>query len=98
MRRNVARVIAMRKKLVQALQKRGFRVYPSAANFLWTRPPAMPAAEWYRSLRARAVLVRHFSGKTTEDFLRITIGKETEMHSLLRALDGILRTATTAGE
>jgi histidinol-phosphate aminotransferase len=89
MRRTAARVRATRARLAAALAGRGFRVYPSETNFLWVRPPGVAARRLCAALRRRGVLVRHFAGRRTGAFLRITVGSEGEVERLRRALDGL---------
>lgn len=85
-----ARVIASRERLTTALAQRGFEVLPSAANFLFVRHPSHDAAGLAAALRTHAIIVRHFSHPRTAHYLRITIGTEAELDSLLAALDAIL--------
>ena len=68
----------------------GFRVRPSATNFLFVRPPVFPAREWLAKLRERKILVRWFDYPETRDSLRVTIGTDGEMDALLRAARAIL--------
>jgi histidinol-phosphate aminotransferase len=77
MRRNAARIRATRRRLADALGRLGFRVFPSDANFLWVRPP-VAAERLFRALRARGILVRHFPGRRTGDYLRVTVGTDEE--------------------
>lgn len=85
-----AKVIASRERLAAALAQRGFDVLPSAANFLFVRHRAHDAAGLGNALRMRSIIVRHFSHPRTSDYLRITIGTEAELDSLIAALDAIL--------
>ena len=59
---------------------------PSESNFLFVRPAHRPAAELFEALRARNIFVRYFKGPRTGDRLRITIGTDAEMDTLLAAL------------
>jgi histidinol-phosphate aminotransferase len=67
----------------------GFDVCPSAANFLFVKPP-LPAAVYQQKLREHGVLVRYFSAPQTADYVRITIGTDAEMSALLDATRTIL--------
>ena len=88
MRRNVARVVKTRVRFVRALEARGWDVIPSESNFVFVRPPApAKAAKIFESLRARNIFVRYFPGPKTGDRLRITIGTDGQMKTLLAALD-----------
>lgn len=85
------RVIATRERMTTALQARGARVLPSAANFIFASFPGRDAAELLALLRGHKVLVRHFKRPARiADFLRISVGTEAETDALLAALDAIL--------
>jgi histidinol-phosphate aminotransferase len=80
-----------------ALMELGFHVFPSQTNFLFVRPPRWPAVDWHEALRKRKVLVRWFSAIEVRGYLRITIGTDDEMASLLHACSDILRNPARAG-
>ncbi|MCS6770994.1 MAG: histidinol-phosphate transaminase [Kiritimatiellae bacterium] len=86
MRANADRIIATRGRVADALAALGWKVLPSAANFLFARPPGGDAAGIFAKLRARNILVRHFPGPRTGEYLRITIGTDEQMDALLAAL------------
>jgi len=65
-------------------------VLPSQANFLFVRHPAYDAAELAASLRARAVLVRHFTQPRIAQYLRITVGTRAQCSALVEALAEII--------
>ena len=88
MRKNAAKVIRSRTRLSAALEKRGWDVLPSEANFVFARPPSpAKAADIFARLRERNIFVRYFPGPKTGDRLRVTVGTEPEMKTLLKALD-----------
>jgi len=92
MRRNVERIVATREATAQRLREWGFDVTPSAANFLWVRPPPpFEARALFEALRARQVYVRHFPGERTGAHLRITIGTDEQMDRFLTALRSVMR-------
>ena len=84
------RVIDSRTRLDRALTAQGFEVLPSAANFVFARHPAHDAAGLAAALRERKVIVRHFRLPRIDQFLRITVGTDTECDALLAALAEIL--------
>lgn len=81
-----ARVRTERERLARGLSQRGFDVIPSAANFLFARPPDGDGAGLYHALKARGILVRHFAEAALLDRVRITVGTEAENDALLAAL------------
>ncbi len=84
-------VIAARDQLVLDLQDLGFEVLPSGANFIFTRHPAYSGEQLATGLREQAVIVRHFKKPARiADFLRITIGDETQNQALMQALRTLL--------
>lgn len=87
MRANAEKIIATRGRVAASLLARGWQVLPSATNFLFARPPDGNARDMFDRLRARNILVRHFPGPRTGEYLRITIGTDAQMDALLAALD-----------
>ncbi len=84
------KVIASRESIVSSLQSLGFEVLPSAANFVFVRHASRDAAQLAAALRERGIIVRHFKQARIEQFLRITIGDDTQNLALLTALFEIL--------
>ncbi|WPE21801.1 histidinol-phosphate transaminase [Shinella zoogloeoides] len=84
------KVIESRERVTGALRQRGFEVLPSQANFVFARHPDHSGEALAKSLRERAVLVRHFAKPRISDFLRITIGTPEECDRLIAALEDIL--------
>jgi histidinol-phosphate aminotransferase len=89
-RKNFRRIIATRARLTRELERLGFAVLPSQANFILTRPPMFSAQDWLAKLRARKILVRWWNYPEVRGFLRITIGTDAEADALLRAAKAIL--------
>lgn len=81
------RVVRGREALAEALTGLGFRVLPSATNFLFARPGAgHEAAALAAALRQQGILVRHFNRPRISDWLRITVGTPEECAALVAAL------------
>ena len=72
------------------LRELGFSVLPSQANFVFAAHDRVPGKTLFRRLRERGVLVRYFDKPRIDNFLRITIGTDAEMETLLAALKTIL--------
>ena len=89
-------VIAQREALTAGLERRGFEVLPSMANFVFARHPRHEAQTIAAGLRAARVIVRHFKSARIEQFLRISVGTEEQHVRLFAALDSVLA-ASAAG-
>jgi len=85
-----ARVIDCREQLQARLQGLGFEVLPSAANFLFVRHPDHRGSDLQAALRERDIIVRHFDKPRIQEFLRITVGSESDCEALTGALQAIL--------
>lgn len=81
--------------LTRELTALGLSLTPSVANFVLARFPGGPAqadAAW-DYLREHGILVRKVAVYHLPDCLRITIGKENEMHAVVAALTAFLKPA-----
>lgn len=87
---NCQRIMETRTWTAETLQSLGFTVIPSLANFLFAKSDRMDGASLYEALKARGVLVRHFSKAKISDCNRITIGSEEEMKTFITILKEIL--------
>jgi histidinol-phosphate aminotransferase len=83
-------VIASRTRLTTQLDKLGFNVLPSAANFIFATHPAHDAATVSAALRERGIIVRHFTSPRINQFLRITVGTDEACDALVDALTAII--------
>ncbi len=85
----VAKIIATRKRLIIQLEKLGFLVTPSEANFVWCTHTKHSPDFLYNELKKANILVRlmnypgHFG-------IRITVGSDPEIDQLLLELGRIL--------
>ena len=86
MRANVDRIRATRSVLVRGLERLGYDVVPSHANFVLARKAGVDQAPVLAALGARDVLVRHFATPELRDALRITVGTDAEIATLLETL------------
>ena len=94
-RKNFKTVIREREKLSQSLSKLGFKVLPSAANFILVRPHSKSgtAESWHQQLRECGILVRWFADSKVSQYLRITIGTPQQNQVLLRTIKQILKSS-----
>lgn len=79
-------VMATRARMTDGMTDLGFRVLPSAANFVLASHASVPAAKLAADLRADGILVRHFAGGRIENWLRISVGTDEACDSLMRVL------------
>jgi histidinol-phosphate aminotransferase len=94
MRRNVQRIQNTRIRLTRSLQRLGFTVYPSQANFVLARRPTEDLRKLYEELKRRKILVRYFDLPELRDSIRITVGTPRETKILLREIEAILTGST----
>ena len=83
-------VLQTRAQTIQEMEKRGFSVLPSAANFIFATHEEKDAEQLYEQLRKRKVLVRYFHDPRIDQYLRITIGTDEEMEQFFRHLDELI--------
>jgi len=89
LRATVAKIVATRERFAAALARLGWRVVPSAANFVLAAPPRGTAREWLDALEAKGFLVRHFNTPRLDNMLRISIGTDEQMHALRACIDAL---------
>ena len=83
-------VIANREWLRGELQRLGFEVLPSAANFLFASHPGHEAAALAAGLRDQGVVVRYFDKPRIQRFLRISVGDESQCRTVVAGLETLL--------
>ena len=74
------------KKIRIEVEKLGYRVIPSSANYLFVSPSDRDGKRVYEALGQRKILVRYFSDPALAHGLRISIGTREEMEKTLQAL------------
>ncbi len=86
-----AAIIKTREATTKRLVARGFKVIPSKANFIFISHPANAAETIFTKLRERGVLVRYFKLPRIDNWLRVSIGTDAEMDTLLTVFESIIR-------
>lgn len=79
-----------REYTTEKLKELGFEILPSKTNFLFAKSGDIEGQALYEKLKARGVLVRHFSAEKIKDFNRITIGTKEQMQIFLQKVREIL--------
>ncbi|MBP3435763.1 MAG: histidinol-phosphate transaminase [Clostridia bacterium] len=89
-RENCRTIMRTRESTTAALRSLGFELADSYTNFLFAKYPGIDGERLYRQLKERGILVRHFAQPRIADYIRITVGSETEMQVLMGALREIV--------
>jgi histidinol-phosphate aminotransferase len=80
-----SKILATRGRLTKALRALGYTVPDSQSNFVWaTGGP--PARETFQSLKDHKILVRLMSYPEYPDGLRVTVGTDAQIDSLLELM------------
>ena len=75
----------------EQLKSLGFTLTESKTNFLFAKSDRISGEELYKRLKARGILVRHFSKERIKDYNRITVGTRDQMEALVVAIKNILK-------
>lgn len=89
-RKLTSKIIKTREETIVKLRDIGFKVMDSKANFVFVSHKTMKAEEIFKELRKKGILVRYFNEPRINNFLRITIGTDEEMKTLIEELKNIL--------
>ncbi|MCX8070111.1 MAG: histidinol-phosphate transaminase [Thermodesulfovibrionales bacterium] len=84
------KIINTREQVYGKLTELGFKVLTSKANFIFMTHKTIYAEEILNKLRQRGILVRHFNRPRIDNYLRVTIGKDDEMDTLIDVLKEIV--------
>ena len=90
---NCKTIIKNREYTEKALGDLGFYVIPSKANFVFAKCDKIDGGELYKKLKAKGILVRHFTKERIKDYNRITIGTMEQMEALIAAIKEIFKEA-----
>ena len=83
---NVRQIRATRSRLATELEKLGFHVTPSDANFVWCNHPDRNSRTLYEQLKAQKILIRYMEYADWGDGIRITVGSDSQIDALLAVL------------
>lgn len=84
-------IVENRQWTAAELEKLGFSVLPSKANFVFAKSDKISGGELYQKLKERGILVRWFPTERISDYLRITIGAKEQMEKLMFEIARILQ-------
>jgi histidinol-phosphate aminotransferase len=83
---NRAKVIATRQRMTATLERLGFSVIPSQANFVWCTHPTRPVQPLYEELKNNRVLIRYMNYPDWTDGLRISVGTDEQVDACTELL------------
>ncbi len=87
---NCQKIINARAFTTKELQKLGFVTTDSRTNFVFAKHPLLDGEQFYLALKARGILVRHFSAPRIKDYNRITVGTMEQMQTFVKVTKEIL--------
>lgn len=87
---NCKTIVKNREWTVNELDKLGFEVLPSKANFVFAKSNRIDGEKLYLELKKRGILVRHFTKEKICQYNRITIGTIEQMQKLIDTISLIL--------
>lgn len=86
-RETVGKVIATREWTKKELLRLGFTFEDSQSNFIFASHPQYPAKELFEALKRQGIYVRYFAKPRIDNYLRISIGTDGEMKTLIAFLE-----------
>ncbi|MNM76993.1 Histidinol-phosphate aminotransferase [compost metagenome] len=78
-----AKIIKTRENTIKELKKLGFIIPESKANFIFITHPTIKAKDLFEALKKDGIFVRYFSSSRIDNYLRVTIGTDSEMERFL---------------
>lgn len=84
------RIIRTREWTKKELRRLGFFFGDSKSNFIFAAHKTVLAAEIFEALKKENIYVRHFNTPRIGNYLRISIGTDSQMKTLIRTLERIL--------
>ncbi len=86
----VNKVVETREWTKKELSRLGFTFGDSKANFIFASHKECPAGELFAALRKANIIVRYFDKPRIDNYLRITIGTQEQMETLVKFLENYL--------
>ncbi|SFB84603.1 histidinol-phosphate aminotransferase [Butyrivibrio sp. YAB3001] len=83
-------IIATRERVKLQLKELGFVFGDSRTNFIFAKHPEKSGKEIFEKLREKSIIVRRWDAPRISEYLRITIGTDEEMDTLIAELKTIL--------
>lgn len=87
---NAQKIIKTREYTKDELRNLGFEVLDSYANFIFVKHPDHDAEMIFKQLREKGILVRYFHKPRIDQYLRITIGTQSQMETLIKTIKELI--------
>jgi len=88
----ISKVKATREWFTDELKELGFKVLPSSTNFVFASPQDGRAKEIFEAAKKKGIFFRYFNLPKIDDYLRITIGVDDDMKTVISFLKDFLTT------
>lgn len=76
--------------ITEEYKKLGFIVLPSASNFVFVKSDKIDGYDYYKKLKEKGILIRHFTNPRIEGWCRVTISKMEDMRILVEKTKEII--------
>lgn len=83
----IRKIVATREWSKTELERLGFRCLDSRANFIFATHPSYDAKELFEYLKTQNIYVRYWDSERICQYLRITVGTESEMRKFFAVLE-----------
>ncbi|WP_418489410.1 histidinol-phosphate transaminase [Frisingicoccus sp.] len=87
----IEKIIRTRTWVAKELKALGFEFNEPSANFIFATHPKYPARELFEALRKENIYVRYFILPRIDNYLRITVGTDSEMETLIQFLKAYIQ-------
>ncbi len=88
---NCKKICNTREYTTKELERLGFEVIDSKTNFIFAKHPDFDGQKIYDELKAKGILVRHFTNERICQYNRITIGSCEQMKIFIEKITEIVR-------
>ena len=85
-----SKIIATRERVKPLLAELGFVFPDSSSNFIFARHKSVSGKKIFDELRKRGIIVRRWDLPRISEYLRITVGTDEQMDTLIENLRGIV--------
>lgn len=80
------KIVATRQRCIDELRKIGCTVTDSKTNFIFFKYDGITGNDIYDNLRKNGILVRHFNKPLLNDYIRITVGTDSEIDMFIKTM------------